>query len=106
MIFYAECHAEFNALMSTSDVDVKGCTLYSTTYPCNDCFKLALEAGITGIIHLEGPKTDGRGEIIAAHRATEKMLMSLPALSAFCRQIIKKYFWYSTFAGYFIQQVQ
>ncbi|XP_035761786.1 deoxycytidylate deaminase-like [Neolamprologus brichardi] len=39
------CHAELNALMNASNVDVKGCTMYVTLFPCNECTKLIIQAG-------------------------------------------------------------
>ncbi|KAJ0051081.1 hypothetical protein NL108_012240 [Boleophthalmus pectinirostris] len=37
------CHAELNAILSSTDV--RGCTIYVTLFPCNDCAKLVIEAG-------------------------------------------------------------
>ncbi|XP_047667898.1 deoxycytidylate deaminase-like [Tachysurus fulvidraco] len=31
------CHAELNAIMNKTSVDVKGCTMYVTLFPCNEC---------------------------------------------------------------------
>ena len=34
------CHAEFNAILNTRDgAHLKGCTLYVTLFPCNECTK-------------------------------------------------------------------
>lgn len=42
-------HAEANAIL-TARTDVTGCTLYTTLYPCNECTKLIIQAGITKVI--------------------------------------------------------
>lgn len=40
------CHAELNAIVNASaNADVKGCTMYVTLFPCNDCAKLIIQAG-------------------------------------------------------------
>ena len=39
------CHAELNAIMNKNSTDVKGCTIYVTLFPCNECAKLIVQAG-------------------------------------------------------------
>uniref|UniRef100_A0A671XA67 dCMP deaminase n=1 Tax=Sparus aurata TaxID=8175 RepID=A0A671XA67_SPAAU len=39
------CHAELNAIMNKNSADVKGCTIYVTLLPCNECAKLTIQAG-------------------------------------------------------------
>lgn len=45
-------HAEENAICnaSTLNISLRGCTLYSTLYPCSDCAKAIIQAGITAVI--------------------------------------------------------
>ncbi|KAK3573483.1 hypothetical protein QTP86_025305, partial [Hemibagrus guttatus] len=39
------CHAELNAIVNKTSVDVKGCTIYVTLFPCNECAKLIVQSG-------------------------------------------------------------
>jgi dCMP deaminase len=43
-------HAEANASVSAGG-DLHGCTLYSTFFPCNECAKLVITAGIKRICY-------------------------------------------------------
>jgi cytidine deaminase len=48
-------HAEMAALLSAARLGVKidGGTLYSTTFPCHDCSKHIVAAGITDVVYIE-----------------------------------------------------
>uniref|UniRef100_UPI0037E89EA3 deoxycytidylate deaminase-like n=1 Tax=Semicossyphus pulcher TaxID=241346 RepID=UPI0037E89EA3 len=46
------CHAELNAIMNKNNADVKGCTIYVTLFPCNECAKLIIQAGIKRVVYL------------------------------------------------------
>ncbi|XP_061736856.1 deoxycytidylate deaminase [Nerophis ophidion] len=46
------CHAELNAIMNKNSADVKGCTMYVALFPCNECAKLIIQAGIKEVIYL------------------------------------------------------
>ncbi|RME30817.1 cytidine deaminase [Candidatus Woesearchaeota archaeon] len=46
------CHAELNAIMNKSAADLRGCTLYASFFPCNECAKLIIQAGITEVVYL------------------------------------------------------
>uniref|UniRef100_A0A673MLV4 dCMP deaminase n=1 Tax=Sinocyclocheilus rhinocerous TaxID=307959 RepID=A0A673MLV4_9TELE len=46
------CHAELNAIMNKNSADVKGCTMYVALFPCNECTKLIIQAGIKDVIYL------------------------------------------------------
>lgn len=52
-IVHAEKNAIYNALTS-----VEGSTLYATMYPCSECAKDILCAGIKRIVYLENPYED------------------------------------------------
>ncbi|XP_064191122.1 deoxycytidylate deaminase-like [Anguilla rostrata] len=64
------CHAELNAIMNKSCADLKGCTMHVTLFPCNDCTRLIVQAGIREVIYLS--KGDGRKEAIASERLLDK----------------------------------
>ncbi|KAJ8720905.1 hypothetical protein PYW08_006370 [Mythimna loreyi] len=52
------CHAEMNAIMNKNSADVKDCTMYVGLFPCNECAKMIIQAGITKIYYL----SDGKGD--------------------------------------------
>ncbi|KAB2908778.1 MAG: dCMP deaminase family protein [Ignavibacteriales bacterium] len=43
-------HAEANAIYN-SNKPVKGCTLYATLFPCNECAKTIIQNGISKVIY-------------------------------------------------------
>ena len=44
------CHAELNAILN-SIKDIRGCTLYVTLYPCNECAKAIIQSGIKKLVY-------------------------------------------------------
>ena len=46
------CHAEFNAILNTRQGTsaLKGCTLYVTLFPCNECTKAIIQTGIKEVV--------------------------------------------------------
>ena len=47
------CHAEFNAILNTRDgTALKGCTLYVTLFPCNECTKAIIQTGIKEVVYI------------------------------------------------------
>ena len=62
------CHAEANALMNVNNFNLlKGSTIYTTLFPCNECAKLIIQLGIKNVIFLK----DRNGK---AYEASKKML--------------------------------
>ncbi|XP_047668731.1 deoxycytidylate deaminase-like isoform X2 [Tachysurus fulvidraco] len=59
------CHAELNAIMNKTSVDVKGCTMYVTLFPCNECAKVIIQSGIKEVVYLSN-KYAKRVETIAS----------------------------------------
>ena len=59
-------HAELNAILN-SPRSVKGCTLYVSLFPCNECAKAIIQSGIKKIIY-ESDKYDGTEGNIASKR--------------------------------------
>jgi len=62
-------HAEINAIMN-SIKDLKGCRLYVTLFPCNECAKVIIQSGIEEIIFL----TYGEKEDTISVRASKLLL--------------------------------
>jgi dCMP deaminase len=53
------CHAEFNAILNTRDGShLKGCKLYVTLFPCNECAKAVIQTGIKEIIYADDKYKD------------------------------------------------
>ena len=50
-------HAELNAILNSIQ-DLHGCTLYVSLFPCNECAKAIIQAGITCVVY-ESDKYDG-----------------------------------------------
>ncbi len=46
------CHAEFNAILN-SLCSLQGCRIYVTLFPCNECAKAIIQAGIKEVIYIE-----------------------------------------------------
>jgi deoxycytidylate deaminase len=46
-------HAEANALLNTNHADLNGACLYVTMFPCNECAKLLIQAGIKDVVFHE-----------------------------------------------------
>ena len=64
------CHAEFNAILNTRDgAALKGCTLYVTLFPCNECTKAIIQKGIKEVVYLDNKYKDTTGV-----QASAKML--------------------------------
>ena len=64
------CHAEFNAILNTSDgSQLKGCRVYVTLFPCNECAKAIIQTGIKEIVYLSDKYADS-----IETRASKKML--------------------------------
>lgn len=45
-------HAEMNAILNSRDRDLEGAVLYTTLFPCNECAKAIIQAGIKEVFYL------------------------------------------------------
>ncbi len=52
------CHAELNAILNSIGGNLKGCTLYVALFPCNECAKAIIQAGITKVVYLSDKYKD------------------------------------------------
>lgn len=59
-------HAELNAILN-SKYSVSGCTLYVSLFPCNECAKAIIQAGIRRIVY-ESDKYQNTDNTIASRR--------------------------------------
>lgn len=61
------CHAELNAILNYTGTKIEGSKLYTTLFPCNECTKALIQAGIAEIIYLSDKYSDS-SSVIAAKR--------------------------------------
>ncbi len=59
-------HAELNAILN-SITSLKGCTLYVSLFPCNECVKAIIQSGIKEIVY-EDNKYEGKDFDLAAKK--------------------------------------
>lgn len=62
-------HAELNAILNSTQ-SLKGCTLYVSLFPCNECAKAIIQSGIKKIIY-EDDKYKDADNNIASRRMLE-----------------------------------
>lgn len=59
-------HAELNAILNSIS-SLKGCTLYVSLFPCNECVKAIIQSGIKEIVY-EDNKYEGKDFDLAAKK--------------------------------------
>ncbi len=52
------CHAELNAILNRNEGSLKGCRLYVTLHPCNECAKAIIQSGIREVIYADNKYAD------------------------------------------------
>lgn len=52
------CHAELNAILNSNGIGVKGSRIYVALFPCNECAKAIIQAGIKEIIYISDKYRD------------------------------------------------
>ena len=52
------CHAELNAILNCAVGSVRGCTVYTTLFPCNECAKAIIQSGITEVVYMSDKYAD------------------------------------------------
>lgn len=68
-------HAEANAILNSMGKNLHGSTLYVALYPCNECMKLVIQAGIKHIKYLSDTNND-RPYYIASKKMAEASWIS------------------------------
>ena len=65
------CHAEFNAILNTRNGSaLRGCTLYVTLFPCNECTKAIIQTGIKEVVYISNKYENTTGV-----QASKRMLL-------------------------------
>jgi dCMP deaminase len=78
------CHAEVNAILNKCSANVKGATLYVALFPCNECAKLIIQAGIREVVYTSDKYHDTdccRASRILFHMAGVKLRQYIPQVS-------------------------
>ena len=65
------CHSELNAILNSPNHDLRGSRMYVTLFPCNECAKAIIQAGIKEIVY-DSDKYENEPSTIAS----KKMLSS------------------------------
>ena len=61
------CHAELNAILNNAGGDLNGCKIYVALFPCNECAKAIIQAGIKTLIY-DSDKYDGTPGNVASKK--------------------------------------
>jgi dCMP deaminase len=75
------CHAELNAILNNIGMDLKGCKIYTALFPCNECTKAIIQAGITEVIYLSD-KYDGTDPSKASKLMLDRACVSYRKIKA------------------------
>lgn len=60
-------HAELNAILNAGGRNLSGSKLYVALFPCNECAKAIIQAGIKTVVYLSD-KYDGTPSVLASNR--------------------------------------
>ena len=58
-------HAELNAILNARGRNVEGTRLYVALFPCNECAKAIIQAGIKEVIYLSDKYANTPGTLIS-----------------------------------------
>lgn len=61
------CHAELNAILNCASGNVRGCTVYTTLFPCNECAKAIIQSGISEVVYMSDKYSDS-DSVLASKR--------------------------------------
>jgi len=56
-------HAEMNAILNAGGKSLRGATVYTTLFPCNDCAKAIIQSGISRVVYLSDKYADSDSTI-------------------------------------------
>lgn len=84
------CHAEVNAVLNKGSADVKGATLYVALFPCSDCAKTIIQAGIQEVVYMSDQYHDTdscRASRIMFQMAGVRLRKHIPAFQRLSLQL-------------------
>lgn len=76
------CHAEVNAILNKGSADVKGSTLYVALFPCHECSKIIIQAGIREVVYMSDRYHDTdscRASRVLLHMAGVQLRKHVPS---------------------------
>lgn len=56
--YFYVCHAELNAILNHSGGSLQGAKIYTTLFPCNECTKAIIQAGIKEVVYQDDKYAD------------------------------------------------
>lgn len=65
--YFYSTHSELNAILNYRGGSLEGAKLYVSLFPCNECAKAIIQAGIKTIVY-DSDKYDGTPSVIASKR--------------------------------------
>ena len=65
--YFYTTHSELNAILNYRGGNLEGCKMYVTLFPCNECAKAIIQAGIAKVIYADN-KYDGTPSVIASKK--------------------------------------
>ncbi|XP_073814352.1 probable deoxycytidylate deaminase [Musca autumnalis] len=80
-------HAETNAILKTTQLNIREATIYTTLYPCNECAKLIITSGIKKVYYLWRKSAD-KTEDKASERLFEEAGMECKKYNPQCESDI------------------
>ncbi|MGC4231713.1 MAG: dCMP deaminase family protein [Niabella sp.] len=70
------CHAELNAILNNIGISLQGCKIYTALFPCNECTKAIIQAGICEVIYLSDKYAE-ENSFVASRKMLEKAGVSI-----------------------------
>jgi len=55
------CHAELNAILNNAGGSLQGCKIYVALFPCNECAKAIIQAGIKEVVFISDKYAETEG---------------------------------------------
>ena len=74
-------HAELNAILNSNGIGVKGSRIYVALFPCNECAKAIIQAGIKEVIYMSD-KYAGTPGNVASRRMLESAGVKLTSFGS------------------------
>ncbi len=84
------CHAELNAILNNIGIDLHGCRIYTGLFPCNECSKAIIQAGIKEVIFLSD-KYKGTDVFKASRLMLEKAGVTIRKVEARIEKLVISY---------------
>ena len=78
-------HAELNAILNAGQ-PLDDCTIYVTLFPCNECAKAIIQAGITEVVYLD--IKEDKQETVAAKKMLDLAGVKIRQYKAENRKVV------------------